>query len=192
VRGLPAIAVVMAGTLLVGCSGGTDSSRRSGGSSASSTTTAADLGSTGAVVTANSRSLDPCLVGHWLETGEIDRVTLEGAQLVVEGGSGVTLTFMSGGRETAAYSGSQPLSGTLNGVLYEITKTGSVQYDVSASGTSLTFANPHYDNYKQTATVAGRPITLAAPSTPAPDFYQCAGASLRQNQNGYAATYQRQ
>jgi hypothetical protein len=181
----------MAGALLVGCSGGTKSSRTAGSSSASSTT-AAGAGSTGSLVTAESQGVDPCLVGHWVETGEIDRVTLEGAQLIVQGGSGVALTFTSGGRETADYSGSQPLTGTLNGVPYELTSTGSVRYDVSTSGTSLIFANPHYDNYKQTATVGGRPITLPAPSTPAPDFYQCDGGSLRQNQNGYAATYQRQ
>jgi hypothetical protein len=182
----------LAGALLAGCAGGKDSSPASGSSSATRATAAEDGGSTGSSVPAASRGLDPCLVGHWVETGEIDRVTISGAQLIVQGGSGIALTFTTGGRETVEYTGSQPLAGTLNGVPYGITNTGTVRYDVSTNGTSLVFSNPHYGNYKQTATVGGQPITLPAPMTPAPDFYECTGASLRQNQNGYAAIYQRQ
>ena len=183
VRGVAAAGLVMAGLLLVGCGGGGSSAKTSASSSASTTATTARAG---------SDSLDACLVGRWVETGEIDRVTINGAQLAMQGGSGVTLAFTSGGRETVEYTGSQPLTGTLNGVPYVITTTGQVRYDVSTSGTTLTFANPRYDGYKQTATVGGQPIALPAPTTPAPDFYECQDASLRQNQNGYAATYERQ
>jgi hypothetical protein len=133
-----------------------------------------------------STALDACLVGTWYENQETSKVIYNGQPYQLVGGQGTTYTFAADGTETVDFGRSQALQGPLGNALYEIDRHGTTRYHATTSGTLLHFSNSDYSGYVFSATLAGRPVQVAAPvGDPPPVGYHCSSTTLTEDSDDF-------
>jgi hypothetical protein len=140
--------------------------------------------SASASATPGNPLLDPCLVGLWRETSNLQDIQIDGAPRRFTS-SGAIQRFAADGTAAVDYGTANTRTGTAGGDHWEFITTGNLSYHYQTNQGSILYSDAHADGSilrKRNGSVYDR-VPLTASITP--ERYTCTPDSLREFGENY-------
>lgn len=141
--------------------------------------------------TAQAAQIDSCLLGRWRQTSMTSQVILDEQVVEASGWIGRVLEFRPDGTEVVAYDDASPITAVGPGGQFGEEWRGVAIYEVSTSGSTLTFHSVDFSDTTVVWQYGDRGDQRQPTGTSAPVTYTCDDTTHTQRNETYAAEFTR-